>query len=472
MRRRAAEPRRDAEVLHVEGMLRPRTKSACTVALCMLLGILPSCSDDGGASTSSSSGTDGPGGGAIFHVLSTGQSNSVGYNAKPPLSRTQPHANLMFDVGVMTAAACEAKGCKTYAKPTAFVPLVEGDVYDSDPVETMSSGLANHVTDLVGGEGKHDLLVSVHGKSGYVYECLRKGSCAEAVGRGFLDPFAEGMRQVKDAKAIADDAGRPYVVGAVTVVHGESDHYATTLPLDGTDGTPGAIKTYADALVEWQRDYEKEVKAITGQPDAVPLLYSQIANWNDVPASDIPVQQLAALARAPGKLVMVAPTYMLDYTADCIHFTAAANRKLGAYFAEAYARVVVEKKAWEPLHPTGVKLDGNTITVTFAVPVPPLVVDTETIVDPGAYGFSYEDEGPDTPYIESVDLAGPDTITVKLSAAPTANGKRLRYGQNAEPKTCPGPKQGPRGNVRDSSEAGTAEGEPLWNWSVIFDAPL
>ena len=200
----------------------------------------------------------------------------------------------MFDVGVMTSGGCEAKGCRSYQEPTALVPLVEGDRYDLDPVETMCSGLANHVTELAGGEGKHDMLASVHGKSGYVYECLRKGSCDEAVGPGFMDPFAEGMRQVKDAQKLAEADGRPYVVSAVAVVHGESDHYATTLPLDGTDGTKGAIKTYADALGEWQRDYETEIKATSGQKQGVPLFFSQIANWNDVPASDIPVQQLLA----------------------------------------------------------------------------------------------------------------------------------------------------------------------------------
>lgn len=443
--------------------------AACVVASALLPAACSSSKTEEGKSSTSSGG---PGGSAIHHVLSTGQSNSVGFNAKPPVSLEQPFANLMFDVGVMTATACDGKGCKTYATPTAFVPLVEGDRYDSDPVETMSSGLANHVTELEGGAGKHDLLVSVHGKSGYVYECLRKGSCTDVLSKGYLDPFAEGMRQVKDAKQIAEAAGREYVVSGVTVVHGESDHYATTLPLDGTDGTPGAIKTYADALVEWQRDYEKEIKTITGQADAVPLFYSQIANWNDVPASDIPVQQVDAMARAPGKLVLVAPTYMLDYTADCIHFTSAANRKLGAYFAEAYAKVVIEGKTWEPVHPTDVKLAGDTITVKYAVPNPPLTVDTETVTDPGSYGFTFEDDAAETPYIASVDLTGPDTLTVKLSAAPTGQNKRLRYGQNGVPKTCPGPKQGPRGNVRDSSEAATGDGEPLWNWSVIFDAKL
>ena len=40
----------------------------------------------------------------LHHILSTGQSNSVGFAAKPPLTKDQPFTNLMFDVGVMSVA--------------------------------------------------------------------------------------------------------------------------------------------------------------------------------------------------------------------------------------------------------------------------------------------------------------------------------------------------------------------------------
>ena len=43
----------------------------------------------------------------INHILLTGQSNSVANSAKPILSTTQPYDNVMFDVGVMTAATCD-----------------------------------------------------------------------------------------------------------------------------------------------------------------------------------------------------------------------------------------------------------------------------------------------------------------------------------------------------------------------------
>src|SRR5207302_7618456 len=106
----------------------------------------------------------------------------------------------------------------------------------------------------------------------------------------YMVAYDESLRQVTDGKAIATAMGKSYVVRMVTAIHGESDDfaYATAtqeFPLDGTDGTPAAIKNYADGLVEWQHDYEAGIKAITGQTQAVPLLISQFSGWNDIATS-------------------------------------------------------------------------------------------------------------------------------------------------------------------------------------------
>src|SRR5262245_29266884 len=102
----------------------------------------------------------------VNHVLSTGQSNSVAHEGRPVISTAQPCSNLMFDVGVMTSGNCEREGCRTYQKPSAFVPLVEGDMFWY-PVETMSAGLGNEAAMLARtkyGQASHDVLVSLAGR--------------------------------------------------------------------------------------------------------------------------------------------------------------------------------------------------------------------------------------------------------------------------------------------------------------------
>lgn len=414
----------------------------------------------------------------INHVLSTGQSNAVAIQGTPVLSTTQPYGNLMFDSGVMPASSCDGDGCTVYQTPTSLVPLVEGDRFFG-PVETMSSGLANQASKMARervliGKPAHDILVSLHGRSGNNYWCLRKGGCPWWPSKSYVKPFDEALMQVADALSLAQAAGKSYVVRAATAVHGENDHYAyesgnSVFPLPATGGGPG-VADYGHGLEEWQRDYEQSVKAITGQTIAVPLLIQQYSHWNNVPTTKIAYQQLAAHVRSNGKVVVVGPTYALPYTSDCLHFTGAAERHLGEYFAKAYARVVLEGRRWEPLRPLTITRAGNVVTAKFLVPEPPLVLDTQKVSDPGNYGFELVDGSASPPAITNVAITAPDTVQITLAAAPTGPSPRLRYAYTFH--GCAGPGTTARGNLRDSDATPSQAGYDLANWAVHFDEPV
>lgn len=420
----------------------------------------------------------------VNHVLATGQSNCVGNGASPALSTTQPFGNLMFDTGVITATWCDPNGCRSHPQPRGLVPLVEGDSFFGYPVETASAGMANLTSELsqellrAATPGRrHDVLVSAHGRSGNTYGCLRKGGCDfKGPAQGYIAPFAEAMAQVADAKALAVAAGRSYVVRAVTAIHGESDHYSYStgtqeFPVPGTDGV-STVNDYADAMIEWQRDYETDVRAITGQAEPVPLFLLQMDNWTDVPHSPIPMFMLEAHRRALRKVVVVAPAYPIGLSPDCLHYTNHGERRIGEYFAKAYARVVIEGRPWEPVRPRAITLAGAVIRARFFVPRPPLVLDTTRVVDPGNYGFEYHDDSGAPPAIASVTIAAPDVVQITLTRAPTGANKRLRYAFTATPNTCPGPETGPRGNLRDSDATRSRHGYDLHNWGVHFDEPI
>jgi hypothetical protein len=413
----------------------------------------------------------------INHVLSTGQSNSVAHGGIPPLTASQPFSNLMFDVGVMTSGTCEKEGCRVYQTPSSFAPLVEGDSFWW-PVETMSSGLGNEAAMLARtkeAKASHAVLVSLAGRNGLTYWCLRKGGC-NYTDPTYVNAFAESMMEVSSAKALAAAAGKSYVVRLVTSIHGESDDYGYAVgtqefPLDGSDGTYRALADYSDALVEWQRDYEAGVKAITGQSQPVPLLISQFSGWNDAPTSAVTQFQYEAHLKAPGKVVLVAPGYPLTYAADCRHYDNNGERRLGEYFGKAYARIILEGLPWEPLRPSTVTHAGNVVTAKFLVPVPPLVLDTELVTNPGAYGFDAVDPAGNAIAVTGVALSGPDTVTVTLATTPSA-GARLRYAFAGIPHTCVGPTVGPRGNLRDSDPTPSNYGYSLHNWAVHFSVPI
>lgn len=457
----------------------------------------------------------------INHVLITGQSNSVSNGGQPVLSTSQPFSNLMFDTGPMSmkgsfgaptgcgggvnTGCCEGnEGCATFETPTSLVPLIEGDRFFGYAVETASAGTANGISYLAqqdygfgarpGYPQKHVVLTTLHGRSGWTYQCMRKGSCNYKYGgarAGYVPPFTQAMQEVQNAKALALAAGKTYVVRAVTTIHGESDqdsyfHGTPEFPMAGTDGTPNKILDYADGLIEWQQDYEAGVKAITGQTVAVPLLVSQLSGQNSTRVAAVAQYELEAHKRGAGKVVLIGPSYHLSLSnADCLHFTSVGERRLGEYFAKVYARVVFGGQTWEPVRPKQITRTGSVITVKFFVPVPPLVVDTTHVTNPGNLGFDFVDGSGATPAITNVAITGPDTVQITLATTPVGPNMRLRYAQNQNPGTCVGPgigfAGGARGNIRDSdatpSQAQDAKEVggapiPLWNWSVQFDEPL
>lgn len=376
---------------------------------------------------------------AVNHLLCTGQSLSIGSGGTPALSLEQPFKNQMFSAGVIPGGT----------GLTALAPLVEAKV------ETMSSGLANLVTQLARDEvlkgatppeDSHDLLVSCHGVGGQPYSALKKGTT----------PYANGIAQVKAALALAGKAGQSYGVRAVTVVHGEADHVKSNA-------------AYAADLAEWQADYEKDVQALTGQTLPVPILHTQMSSWTKYgqTVSSIPVQQLAASVESKGRIQLVGPKYFLPYT-DGVHLTNHGYRQLGEYYAKAYRVAILEGKRWEPLRPLAVSRAGATITVRFHVPTPPLVLDTTLVSNPGSYGFEFFDASGKPPQIASVSLAGPDTVKVTLAASPTGGQMQIRYAYRGIANALAGPKSGPRGNLRDSDVTPSRHGYPLYNWAVHF----
>jgi hypothetical protein len=399
----------------------------------------------------------------------------------------------MFDTGVMPARgtpsypdapACDASGCARYDTPTSFAPLVEGDLFFNYGVETSASGIANEISFLAQGfykdkipglPNKHDLLMSLHGRSGNTYWCLRKGGCPYK--QGYNHPFDQAMQEVQSGMQLAQAAGKSYVVRAVVSIHGESDHYSYTaglqeFPNDGSDGTPNKIQTYADALLEWQADYESSVTAITHQTQPIPMFISQLAGWNDAKTSAVAQYQLDAHVRAPGKVILIGPSYDLELAqTDCRHFTNVGEQHLGEMFGKVYGKVVLEGKRWEPVRPRTITRAGAEITAQFFVPTPPLVFDTEKVAAAKDMGFEYLDGAGVVQPIANVELTGPDTVKITLAADPGGAG-HLTYAQNQTPNTCIGPTRGARGNLRDSDTTPSHLGFPLYDWAVHFDVAV
>lgn len=373
---------------------------------------------------------------SLNQILVTGQSLSLGTFGAPALSTTQPYANKMFDQG------------PCYRDAQTLVPLVES------AQESPNSALANAITKLAedhvfksrsAPENTHELVVSCHGEGGRAYQYLQRGS----------DAFSKGISQARNAQRLAGQANRSFVVRAVVNVHGEADHLIQNTGYD-------------QDMLQWQADYENEVRNATGQQLPVPMLHSQISSWTayNNTTSVIPELQRRASLTRPRGLPLVCAKYHLSYYVDGVHLDNAGYRMLGEYYAKVYRRSILEGGSWEPVQPLFAHRNGAIIDVRFHVPVAPLALDTTLVTDPGNYGFEYHDDSTAPPAIDSVELLDEDTVRITLKSTPTGANQVVRYAMTGTSGAKGGATTGPRGNLRDSDDAPSRFGFKLYNWAV------
>jgi hypothetical protein len=171
----------------------------------------------------------------------------------------------------------------------------------------------------------------------------------------------------------------------------------------------------------------------------------------------------------------------LDYN-DIFHPTNYSYRRLGEYYGKAVKKVLVDKEPFLPLYPLNALQNGNTITVNFHVPVPPLQWDTVGVLARENYGFEFL-ESPQTATITNVALGANGTsVIITLSNTPTGDSKQLAYAargvygaigrMNAN---------APGGNLTDSDTTPAYNqdsfvpanmGNVLKNWCVTFMTPV
>jgi len=361
----------------------------------------------------------------IYHILSTGQSLSLGYNGVPVLSTTQPYNNKMLD------------GSNNLS------PLIESSY------ESPASAMGNGLTSLNG----YQIAVTKHGVGNTEYAGLKKGT----------NPYLNGLNQALFVKSGAENIGKVSRIIAVTSIHGERDHVI------GTDAS-----TYEGYLSEWQEDYDNDLKMITGQYNDIPLFTDQVSSFTgyNSATSVIPIAQLNASENNLNKIYLVTPKYFFDY-ADFAHITNTSYGWLGEYYAKVINKVVHEGVSWRPLSPDRAIISGNIIYVDFHVPEGELVFDTTLVSERNNKGFEYYDST-SSATISNVEILDEDTVKITLSGIPTGNNQRVRYAYTGVPGTQPGAQNSDSagGNLRDTDTATSLYGNTLYNWAVHFDEPI
>lgn len=380
-----------------------------------------------------------------LHILSTGQSLSLGVNSTPTLTTFQPYNNLMMN-----------NGADQVSPP--LVPLTElGSAKEWPNTESPSSGMANTLR-------SHDtqgrsIVVTLHGHGGTNYLGLKKNTFY----------YNKGLTQAANVRNyVQNTLGGNYKPLAVTAIHGEADY------LDGTNDGGVSWAAYPAALAEWQNDYQNDISALIGQNINLPLFINQM---NSAWTGQIATAQLAAHKNNPGKVILVGPKYQMTYASDHVHLTNQDSKYTGELMAKVMDKVLFKGETWNPLMPTSTVRNGNEIIISYHIPVGQLSLDTTSVAARTNYGFSFTQTGGNSVSISSIQLIENNTkVKITLNQIPTGVNQKIRYAWGCNNTWfCGGASTGwySGGNLRDNdtsvSNSPGSTNLPLYNWSVAFE---
>lgn len=397
-------------------------------------------------------------------IVGTGQSLSVGN--LPITSKTQPYHNLMLSLGTATVPPWDSELAEL-----SLVPLVELKNNSGYPApyplnrwgETPHSAMANELTTLVRYSADHGF-ISVHtvvGESGQGMIALKKlaGDTTGKTGRA----YAASLFEVGAIARLAKAAGKTYGIGAILMTHGETD---------------SGSSTYESELIQLASDYNTDLSALTGQTTKFPMLLSQqFAYPSGAGQKPVATQvQWRLGVDHPDEFICTGPKYQYPGHGDGVHLATKGYQMLGEKTAQVYFERVLLKHDWKPLEPESVSRDGRVITVTFHVPVPPLVWD-ESFSDPttswtNAKGFEVRSSNSDYPItsVEIVDNSVKITCGADLPASNLVVGYAMTSGGT---QMTTASKAYRWGKLRDSDPfVGYTTNTPQPNYCVAFNMPV
>lgn len=373
----------------------------------------------------------------LLHILFNGQSLMRGIGSGAPITIQPPAANrlLTLNDGVQLA---DETGTLSAGMVAPFKPLTARSL-ESPALQTAANINRNR-----GLPANCGLLTSDHSRGAQGITSLNKGTI----------PYGNSITAATAAKVEADRLGYAYEIPFVGWNQGQHD-----------GGMAAGV--YIGHLLQLQTDYDADLRAVSGQLSAIPMLLTQMSNWT-APAynrsfSNIPHEQLQAALETPEKFVMAGPQYSLPSNTDGIHLPAASYARDGVMVARA-ARAIINKRLWLPLHCLSARRSGVTVDLRFHVPTGPLVIDTVNVLDPGFYGLRWIDST-SSATVNKVEKTGFDTLRLTLSNEPTGTGQMVGIADIGIAGNRAGPTTGARTCIRDSAPDLDATGIPVYNWA-------
>lgn len=309
----------------------------------------------------------------FYGIIHTGQSLSTG-DFGAPISTTNVGGNLqLFDSSGNYNLTAPFAGTLSLIN---LVAPIRADKF------TGTGGDVSEYPINIGGESPEvsmsNTLATLLSQK-FIPSCVGQGGAAMSVieKNGTGNAFRAAIYEAKAIHYL--QAG--YQVAATMLTHGEADSTV-------------AVATYQAQIVQLQSDLQSDIKAVTGQVSDIPMLVSQQNAFPGIGGGTInksAIAQWNACVASPNSIVGVCPKYQYTYQGDRAHLTNTGYKLLGEKYAQALYHIITIG-SWKPLYAIGFSRTGNAISVSFNLPVPPLVFDGVSSA-PHQSGTTYGDNG-------------------------------------------------------------------------------
>lgn len=283
-----------------------------------------------------------------------------------------------------------------------------------------------------------------------------------------VSPYKKFIEEIAHAYQTAQELNWDFQVPAICWMQGESD----IADYPDTD--------YKALFHQMYNNLNTDIKQITHQSNDIRLICYQSSaltkgdrfknnNYEGTEGRTPEIQM--ELVRDDSMIWAMGPTYPYDFLREALHIDAVGQKRIGNLAAKSALGIIRNDSCFIGLVPKQTIVEGNTLSIIFNVPAPPLCFDTIQVMKADHYGFNIIKRD-NSDIISDIVLRG-DTVVITCQESPI--GCRIRYGVNGEFHKG-GRLHGSRGNLRDSQGINrkmTINGNtyPQDNWCYIFDFP-
>lgn len=373
----------------------------------------------------------------INHMLSYGESLSVGATAQTILSTTQPYKNITFSKG----PRLDPLGSGETLSVISLVEQYNNPASDGggNRGETHCSGAANYASLELLRNGvspkDHVIFASTAGYGGAKISDLAKGGAI----------YPRVLNHINKAREL--NAGKTHKAIFTPFIIGTNDAaYATS------------YLNFKNTFQQVHFDFNADVKALTGQEEDVLFAIVQISYG--VRSQPQISKALWDLPQENDKFLFVTPTYHLPYS-EGTHLTNIGYKLLGAYYGRVYAQYFNEGRYPDYIKPLSARVESDKVVVKFDVPTMPLQIDRTLLAQTTDDGFRVVeldenglikvDQSGNEMSIPIIDVdASLDSVSIRL-ASPPSGQILVRYGMDYLGNGL-NILNGASGNLRDSTQ--------------------